>query len=62
MARSTTKKRIGRPPTGQRPNVLTRLDLQTLHAIDKLARQQGVTRSAIIRQLLTEALETRKIK
>jgi hypothetical protein len=60
MAGSTTKKRIGRPPTGQRPNVLTRLDLQTLSAIDKLAKQQGVSRSAMIRQLLTEAIEARK--
>jgi predicted transcriptional regulator len=60
MAKSTTKKRIGRPPTGQRPNALTRLDPKVIDAIDKLARQQGTTRSEIMRQLINEALAARK--
>jgi hypothetical protein len=60
MAKSTIKKRIGRPRTGERPNVLTRLDHQTFDTINKLAKQQATTRAEIVRQLITEALQARK--
>jgi metal-responsive CopG/Arc/MetJ family transcriptional regulator len=36
------------------------LPKQLLDGLDKLARQQGVTRGEIMRQLLTEALAARK--
>jgi hypothetical protein len=60
MAKSTTKKRIGRPPTGERPGAIVRLTKQTLDTIDKLARQEGTTRSEIMRQLIDEALAARR--
>jgi len=60
MAKSSTKKRIGRPPTGQSPQVMIRLPKQLLSAIDKLARDQATSRSEIMRQLMTEALAARK--
>jgi metal-responsive CopG/Arc/MetJ family transcriptional regulator len=60
MAKSTAKKRMGRPRTGERPNILTRIDHETLDTIDKLAKQQGVSRAEIIRQLIAEALDARR--
>jgi len=60
MAKSSTKKRVGRPPTGQSPQVMIRLPKQLLTTIDKLARDQATSRSEIMRLLLTEAIEARK--
>jgi hypothetical protein len=60
--RKTTKKRMGRPPTGRSPNALTTLNPKTLETIDRLAHQQNTTRSAIMRQLVEEALKARKQK
>jgi metal-responsive CopG/Arc/MetJ family transcriptional regulator len=60
MAKSSAKKRVGRPPTGKNPQVIVRLPKQLLSAIEKLARDQAATRSEIMRQLMTEALAARK--
>jgi hypothetical protein len=60
MARSSPKKRMGRPPTGQSPQVQIRLPKQLLSTIDKLAREQATSRSEIMRLLLTEAITARK--
>jgi metal-responsive CopG/Arc/MetJ family transcriptional regulator len=60
MAKSSAKKRVGRPPTGKNPQVIVRISKQLLAAIDELARKQTTTRSEIMRQLMTEALETRR--
>jgi hypothetical protein len=60
MAKSTIKKRMGRPRTGERPNVLTRLDREMFDTINELAKQQATTRAEIVRQLIAEALEARR--
>jgi hypothetical protein len=60
MKTSTPKKRMGRPPTGRMHQTALALPKQLLDGLDKLARQQGVTRGEIMRQLLAEALEARK--
>jgi metal-responsive CopG/Arc/MetJ family transcriptional regulator len=39
---------------------MIRLPKQLLTTIDKLARDQGINRSEIMRLLLTEAIEARK--
>ena len=51
---------MGRPPTGQSPQVQIRLPKQLLSIIDKLAREQATSRSEIMRLLLTEAITARK--
>jgi hypothetical protein len=62
MAKSTVKKRTGRPPTGHNPNFTVRLPKQLVATIDKIAREENTTRAEIMRQLMTEALEARKAK
>ena len=44
MKASTPKKRMGRPPTGRMHQTALALPKQLLDGLDKLARQQGVTR------------------
>jgi hypothetical protein len=56
MAKSTGKKRIGRPPTGAGSTIAIRIPTQAIEAIDKRAKEQKTTRTAIARQLLMQAL------
>jgi len=56
MAKSTAKKRIGRPPTGAGTTIAIRIPTQAIEAIDKRAKEQNTTRTAIARQLLMQAL------
>src|ERR1700758_5769803 len=62
MAKSTAKKRTGRPPTGHDPNFTVRLPKQLVATIDKIAPKENPSRAEIMRQLMTEALEARKTK
>jgi hypothetical protein len=56
MKKSSTKKRPGRPATGLTPTAIIRLPKQAIELIDKRAREQNTTRSAILRQIVLEAL------
>ena len=60
MRKSTHKKWIGRPPTGRSPTATIALPRQLMDTVDKLAREQKVSRSRIIQNLITEALEARR--
>jgi Ribbon-helix-helix protein, copG family len=54
------KKPRGRPPTGHDPQYAVRLPKQVIAAVDKIAKETQSTRAGVMRQLITEALETRK--
>jgi len=56
MTTSSEKKRVGRPPTGAGTTIAIRIPTQAIEAIDKRAKEQGTTRTAIARQLLMNAL------
>ena len=56
MTTSSEKKRVGRPPTGAGTTIAIRIPTQAIEAIDKRAKEQGTTRTAIARQLLMKAL------
>jgi metal-responsive CopG/Arc/MetJ family transcriptional regulator len=56
MKKSSEKKRVGRPPTGRTPYVTITITKQLLEAVDKLAREQKATRSAIINRMISDAL------
>jgi metal-responsive CopG/Arc/MetJ family transcriptional regulator len=60
MKTSSAKKRMGRPPTGRMPQTVLSLPKQLLDGIDKLAREQKLSRGEIMRQLLAEAVATRQ--
>jgi predicted transcriptional regulator len=60
MRKSTPKKRIGRPPTGRSPTATIALPKQLMDSIDKLARDEKLSRSKVIQNLIAEALENRK--
>jgi metal-responsive CopG/Arc/MetJ family transcriptional regulator len=59
MKASMAKKRVGRPRTGKMPQTGIKLPTQLLNRIDKLAREQKLSRGEIIRRLLTKALNAR---
>jgi Ribbon-helix-helix protein, copG family len=60
MPKSSTKKRIGRPPTGHDPNFSIRLPKQLIAAIDKIAKETNGNRAETIRLLLAEAVAARR--
>jgi metal-responsive CopG/Arc/MetJ family transcriptional regulator len=57
MSTNQTTNKGGRPPVG--PAVQIRLPDDILKQIDQYAREGGVSRAAIIRTLLVEALDAR---
>jgi hypothetical protein len=54
---ASAKKRPGRPATGLTPTAVIRLPKQAIELIDKRAREQKTTRSAILRQIILEAID-----
>jgi metal-responsive CopG/Arc/MetJ family transcriptional regulator len=56
MRKSTEKKRMGRPPTGRTPIVNLTLPTEILEAVDKIAREEKSTRSAIIRRMVADGV------
>jgi hypothetical protein len=57
MAKKVTKRRPGRPrTTGIRPFTGARFSKEIVDEIDRFARQQKVSRSEAIRQLVERAL------
>jgi hypothetical protein len=58
MAKQAKKR--GRPATGHDPQYSVRLPKQIIAAIDKIAKETNSGRAAIMRQLIIEALATRK--
>jgi Ribbon-helix-helix protein, copG family len=60
MKKSSGKRPVGRPATGKEPSATLRLPKQALEHIGKMARDRGVSRSSVMRELILEALEARR--
>jgi metal-responsive CopG/Arc/MetJ family transcriptional regulator len=60
MRKSIPKKQVGRPRTGRSPTATIALPRQLMDTVDKLAREQKLSRSRIIQDLIAEALEARR--
>jgi metal-responsive CopG/Arc/MetJ family transcriptional regulator len=54
------KSRAGRPATGTDPLIAARLPRELILRLDRYAKEQGVSRSKALRELITEALDKRK--
>jgi predicted HicB family RNase H-like nuclease len=53
-------KRIGRPPTGQTPKRIFRMDDEGWQAVEAAARAAGVTTSEWVREVLSRAAKRAK--
>ena len=51
-----TQKRRGRPPTGQVPLVTVRLPQDMIDTLNRIAAEEGASRSDVIRRPLEKAL------
>jgi hypothetical protein len=49
-------KRMGRPPTGYDPLVALRLPGKTIAWLDRNAKEQKISRSKFMRQIITERM------
>ncbi len=60
-AKTVKRKRVGRPvTTGISPTVTIKLPEQLIQGMDKLAKDQGVSRSDIMRQVVENLLKAKE--
>jgi hypothetical protein len=56
----TVKPKRGRPATGRDPLVGVRIPAEVITALDKWAKDEGVSRSEAIRRLIESAIESKR--